>query len=60
VIEDVVIECPSCGEAIGLSVDTTAGAEQEMVEDCPVCCRPMDVFVRCEPGAVQSVSVSAS
>ena len=59
-IEDVIVECPSCGEAIALSVDTTAGGEQEMVEDCPVCCRPMDVFVRCHPGAVDSISISAA
>lgn len=59
-IEDVIVECPSCGEAVALSVDTTGGAEQETVEDCPVCCRPMDVFVRCRPGAVDSISVSAA
>ena len=32
--------CQSCGEEIVVPVDLTAGAEQEYVEDCPVCCRP--------------------
>ncbi len=58
-LEDSFCECPSCGEAVALTIDTSAGAEQEYVEDCPVCCRPMDVFVRCRPGRVLSVSVSA-
>ena len=56
---DVVIDCPSCGENLALEVDTSAGNEQEYVEDCAVCCRPMAVYVRCEPGQVHSVSTSA-
>lgn len=59
-IEDQIVNCPSCGEAVGLSVDTSAGDEQEYVEDCPVCCRPMDVFVRCRPGKLLAISISAA
>ena len=57
--EEVIVDCPSCGEAMALEIDTTAGEEQEYTEDCPVCCRPMDVFVKCEDGEVRSISVSA-
>jgi hypothetical protein len=57
-IEDIIVECPHCGEACGLAVDTTAGEEQSYFEDCPVCCRPMEIFVRCRPGQVLSISVS--
>ncbi len=32
--------CDSCGEEVVVPVDLTAGARQEYVEDCPVCCRP--------------------
>jgi cysteine-rich CPXCG protein len=59
-IEETIVTCASCGEAMALAVDTSAGDEQEYVEDCPVCCRPLDVFVRCRPGRILSVSVSAS
>ncbi|MEM9187049.1 MAG: CPXCG motif-containing cysteine-rich protein [Planctomycetota bacterium] len=31
--------CGECGEEIVVPVDLSAGAEQEYVEDCPVCCR---------------------
>lgn len=36
--------CPYCGEPIDLFVDTSAGA-QAYVEDCQVCCRPINVSV---------------
>ena len=58
-IEEVIVDCPSCGESVALDVDTTAGAEQSLIEDCAVCCRPMEVFVRSEPGRILSISVSA-
>jgi hypothetical protein len=60
VIEETIVHCPSCGEPVALSVDTSAGDEQEYVEDCAVCCRAMDVFVRCKPGEILSVSISAA
>jgi hypothetical protein len=59
VIEEVVVDCPACGEPFALDVDTSGGAEQSYIEDCPVCCRPMEVFVRCRPGEILSTSVSA-
>ena len=59
-IEETIVNCPSCGEAVALEIDTSAGDEQEYVEDCAVCCRPMDVFVRCRPGELLSISISAA
>jgi Cysteine-rich CPXCG len=44
---------------VTLVVDTSAGAQQSYVEDCPVCCRPMQVLLRCKPGEVLSIDVSA-
>lgn len=41
--------CPSCGEEIVVPVDASAGEEQEYVEDCPVCCAPVQLTVRVEP-----------
>jgi hypothetical protein len=38
---DAVSACPSCGEENALGVDPTAGSRQTLVEDCPVCCRPL-------------------
>lgn len=37
--------CPSCGEQIVIPLDRSAGADQEYVEDCPVCCNPNVIHV---------------
>lgn len=37
--------CPSCGEPVTLVVDESAGRRQIYVEDCWVCCKPMQVVV---------------
>ena len=51
--------CGACGEEIVIPLDLTAGASQEYVEDCPVCCAPMEVFVKSKPGEIISISVTA-
>lgn len=38
--DDASYICDACGEEIVVPIDVTAGASQEYVEDCPVCCRP--------------------
>jgi len=40
----VTVSCPYCGEPLELLIDCSAGSQQ-YVEDCQVCCRPMNVFV---------------
>lgn len=38
--------CPYCGEHIEIVIDTSDlqnGAQQEYIEDCYVCCRPITV-----------------
>jgi hypothetical protein len=55
---EAIADCPSCGEPMALEVDTSF-EEQSYFEDCPVCCRPLEIFVRCRPGEVLSLSASA-
>ena len=38
------IACPYCGETITLVVDDSAG-DQQYIEDCHVCCKPIEVRV---------------
>ena len=40
-----VIACPYCGEHITLVVDASAG-DQRYIEDCHVCCQPIEVAIR--------------
>jgi hypothetical protein len=38
------IDCPYCGEPIELIIDDSIDY-QEYIEDCSVCCRPIEVAV---------------
>lgn len=42
--EERSIRCPFCGEAITIVVDPSV-VPQHYVEDCEVCCRPMEISV---------------
>ena len=39
-----IIGCPYCGESISVLVDDSL-PEQQYVEDCQVCCRPIVLHV---------------
>ncbi len=39
--------CPYCGERVSVLVDPSE-AEQDYIEDCEVCCRPITLMVRIE------------
>ena len=57
-LDDASYICQSCGEEIVVTIDVAAGAEQEYVEDCPVCCRPHVLTVRLEEDG-QAAAVDA-
>jgi phage terminase large subunit GpA-like protein len=58
-VEDVEVECPHCGEIFAIQVDTEEGS-YSTIEDCAVCCRPIQIQVKCRPGEVISVDASAA
>jgi transcription elongation factor Elf1 len=53
--DDALIEhgfdCPYCGEPITMLVDASV-PDQRYVEDCEVCCNPIDIHVRARRGEV--------
>lgn len=51
------VDCPYCGEAIDVLVDPSE-ARQDYVEDCQVCCRPINFRVAVELDG--GISLSAS
>ena len=53
-----LVDCPYCGEAIELVIDDSV-AEQQYVEDCFVCCRPINVHVSVDADGGISVRVSS-
>ena len=53
----VPVQCPYCGERLETRVDLTAG-EREYIEDCEVCCRPIEFAIELEDnGALHAVRV---
>jgi hypothetical protein len=49
--EALRIYCPYCGESIDIVVDASL-EQQHYVEDCSVCCRPMELSVSVDSGKV--------
>ena len=47
--EFVAVQCPYCGERLETRVDLTAD-EPSYIEDCQVCCRPIQFDVERDPG----------
>lgn len=47
-LDTAEVYCPYCGEPITLLVDRSGG-DQEYVEDCSVCCQPINIRLSCEP-----------
>ena len=40
----ILVTCPYCGEQIELEIDCTI-SHQDYIEDCQVCCRPINLRV---------------
>lgn len=54
-IEEVAVDCPNCGENITVVLDLSI-AEQDYIEDCFVCCRPIRVRYSSDNGRLINVS----
>ena len=44
-LESAHIDCPYCGESLEITVDTSVG-QQDYIEDCQVCCKPIQFRIR--------------
>jgi hypothetical protein len=51
------VSCPYCGATNEIALDPGGGAEQEYVEDCPVCCRPWQVRVSYQEDGTAEVTL---
>lgn len=57
VIEEWALQCPYCGEQIEVLIDCSV-ANQRYIEDCQVCCRPINFDVRVSEGGELTVLAS--
>jgi hypothetical protein len=52
------ITCPYCWEIIEVALDLSV-EEQQYVEDCSVCCRPIMISYRAGPGGLTELDARA-
>jgi hypothetical protein len=46
--------CPWCGEEYETNIDTSQ-EDFSTIEDCAVCCRPIELTIRSTPGEILSL-----
>ena len=51
--------CPHCGERISMLLDLSAGS-QSYIEDCEVCCNPIEIDYQAEEGRIVSFDARAA
>lgn len=49
--------CPHCWEEISMLIDLSV-PYQKYVEDCEVCCNPIEIIATCETGELIGFNVS--
>ncbi len=50
-MEEYFFECPYCWEQISMLMDTSI-LQQEYIEDCEVCCNPIQIRVGIDEGEI--------
>jgi hypothetical protein len=51
--------CPYCGEEISMVLDLSV-ARQSYIEDCEVCCRPIEIRYAVEDGELIEFAASST
>ena len=57
--EDYTFNCPCCGEELNVKLDPSGGRKQKFIQDCEVCCRPMEIEVHFHGNEVDYFSANA-
>ncbi len=53
------LRCPFCGEPINVVLDLSGGG-QSYVEDCQVCCQPMQLSFDVNDGEITNLQVACA
>jgi len=53
---DCIISCPYCAESMSIVIDLSAGG-QTYIEDCQICCQPMQISFDDGDGELQDLKV---
>ncbi|WP_121627779.1 CPXCG motif-containing cysteine-rich protein [Poseidonibacter antarcticus] len=58
-MEEMNIQCPYCLQAITILLDTGVYEYTTLIDDCEVCCRPIEISYNVEDGVVSSISYTS-
>lgn len=58
--EDYPFSCPHCGEELSARLDASGGRKQSYIQDCEVCCKPIQIRVEYSGGEVAEFSAEAT
>ncbi len=58
-LDERQIGCPFCAESITILLDASEGSQQ-YIEDCQVCCRPIQITLVVENDSVATVQVDCA
>lgn len=51
-LQNHFLNCPYCGESTQVEIDCSVSA-QEYIEDCQVCCQPINFYITVDNNNVQ-------
>ena len=55
--EEQQFTCPHCWQTVGIVLDLSAGG-QVFIQDCEVCCNPLEIRYEVQDGAIYGLEVS--
>lgn len=58
-MEELHIQCPYCLQSITILLDTGVFEHTTIVEDCEVCCRPIEISYMVEDGMISTYSYNS-
>jgi hypothetical protein len=58
-MEEIHIQCPYCLQAISVLLDTGVYEYTTLVDDCEVCCRPIEISYMVEDGVISTYSYNS-
>lgn len=58
-MEEIHIQCPYCLQAISVLLDRGVYGHASVVDDCEVCCRPIELSYVVEDGEVTTYSYNS-
>lgn len=59
-LEEILVQCPQCGEEFAIQIETVSDGTIVMIEDCAVCCRPATFRITTEDGELTAVDIEAA